>query len=91
MKIKAILKKIKYNFFLTSFLNIGIFLLSPITLLSSLWLKFFKLSGVKGISDSIFMSLGILPVLDQYYQPLINPKKHLKKSLNGLFSLQVYL
>ena len=27
------------------------------------------------------MQLGILPVLDHYYQPLINPKKHLKKSL----------
>jgi hypothetical protein len=29
--------------------------------------------------DAIFSKLGILPVLDQYYQPLINPKKHLKK------------
>ena len=27
------------------------------------------------------MQLGILPVLDHYYQPLINPKKHLRKSL----------
>lgn len=27
------------------------------------------------------MKIGILPVLDHYYQPLINPKKHLLKSL----------
>jgi len=27
------------------------------------------------------MTVGILPVLDHYYQPMINPKKHLKKSL----------
>jgi predicted O-methyltransferase YrrM len=27
------------------------------------------------------MNFGLLPILDHYYQPLINPKKHLKKSL----------
>jgi hypothetical protein len=27
------------------------------------------------------MQLGFLPILDHYYQPLINPKKHLTKSL----------
>jgi len=27
------------------------------------------------------MELGVLPVLDHYYQPLINPKKYLKRSL----------
>jgi predicted O-methyltransferase YrrM len=27
------------------------------------------------------MFLGVLPIVDHYYQPLINPKKHLKKSL----------
>ena len=27
------------------------------------------------------MKLGVLPVLDHYYQPMINPEKHLRKSL----------
>ena len=27
------------------------------------------------------MKLGVLPLLDHYYYPLINPKKHLHKSL----------
>jgi len=31
--------------------------------------------------NAIFSKIGILPILDHYYQPLINPKKHLKKSL----------
>lgn len=29
------------------------------------------------------MKVGLLPVRDHYYQPLINPKKHLTKSLNA--------
>ncbi len=33
------------------------------------------------VEEAIFSELGILPILDHYYQPLINPKKHLKKSL----------
>jgi predicted O-methyltransferase YrrM len=53
----------------------------PITFLSSLWLKVIRIMGIDQISDRIFMKLGILPILDHYYQPLINPKKHLSKSL----------
>jgi predicted O-methyltransferase YrrM len=33
------------------------------------------------MGNSIFMFWGVLPILDHHYQPLINPKKHLKKSL----------
>jgi hypothetical protein len=44
-------------------------------------LKIVKKTGAGKIGDRIFMALGILPVLDHYYQPLINPKKHLTKSL----------
>jgi len=54
---------------------------APFTLLSSFWLKFVKKAGTGKIGDKVFMKLGILPVLDDYYQPLINPKKHLTKSL----------
>ena len=40
-----------------------------------------KRSRNRDIEDAIFSHVGILPILDHYYQPLINPKKHLKKSL----------
>ena len=33
------------------------------------------------INERIFTYLGLLPVHDHYYQPLINPNKHLTKSL----------
>jgi len=66
--VKSILKKL-------------IILGSPITFLSALWLKCVIRWGINGINDKIFMKLGIMPILDHYYQPLINPKKHLNKSL----------
>jgi hypothetical protein len=53
----------------------------PITFFASLWLKVIRILGIDKVSEKIFMKLGILPILDHYYQPLINPKKHLKKSL----------
>lgn len=34
------------------------------------------------VAEKIFMFTGILPIPDQYYQPLINPRKHLKNSLS---------
>jgi hypothetical protein len=40
-----------------------------------------KINGKGKVEGDIFSWLGVLPILDQYYQPLINPKKHLKKSL----------
>ena len=58
-------------------------LLSPLTLISTIWLKLVVMIKTKNISDTIFMAIGLLPILDQYYQPLINPRKHLKKSLRA--------
>jgi len=58
-------------------------LLSPLTLLSSVWYKFVR-SGTASqmpLTEKIFMSVGVLPIRDHYYQPLINPRKHLQKSL----------
>ena len=52
----------------------------PLTLYSSRWLKY-VMNNQMGKSEPIFMQEGILPILDHYYQPLINPKKHLTKSL----------
>jgi hypothetical protein len=62
-------------------INLISFLCSPITLFSSLWLKLVVRAGVSEITDVIFMRLGILPIIDHYYQPLINPRKYLYKSL----------
>lgn len=60
----------------------------PLTYMSARWLRFVKKTDSKGKhSDKTFMKLGILPVLDHYYQPLINPKKHLTKSLRAERSL----
>ena len=74
------MKKILKNRFVTNILDI---LLSPITLLASFWFKYCRMlePGAMPISESIFMKAGILPIRDHYYQPLINPKKHLTKSL----------
>jgi len=33
------------------------------------------------VNAKIFTKLGLFPVRDHYYQPLINPERHLKKSL----------
>lgn len=59
---------------------------SPVTLLSAAWLKaVMKARGVQvgDASERIFMKLGLLPVVDHYYQPLINPKKHLTRPLRA--------
>jgi predicted O-methyltransferase YrrM len=67
------MKRIAVNFILL--------IASPITFLATFWLKLLKKAGSSNISDAIFMKLGVLPVVDHYYQPMINPKKHLIKSL----------
>lgn len=53
----------------------------PLTFLSAKWLRYAKSNSNTEISDKIYMKLGVFPILDHYYQPLINPKKHLNKSL----------
>lgn len=57
--------------------------LSPVTLFSAVWFKFIRSTSPKKmpLSESIFMKVGILPIKDHYYQPLINPGKHLSKPL----------
>lgn len=61
------------------FLLLGI----PLTWLSSTWLKLVMKVGPGKIDDAIFMQTGILPVPDHYYEPLINPRKHLTRSLRN--------
>lgn len=53
----------------------------PFTIISSIWFKIIRKVGIGKITDSVFMKLGVLPIEDHYYQPMINPKRHLKKSL----------
>ncbi len=55
----------------------------PVTLLSAIWIKFLTIGGMHRtlLAEKTFLSFGFLPVKDHYYQPLINPKKHLTKSL----------
>ncbi len=59
-------------------------LLSPVTLFSAVWYKFIRSGTARQmpVSEKIFMSVGILPIRDQYYQPLINPAKYLQKPLD---------
>lgn len=64
-----------------------LFLGIPLTWLSSLWLLLVKKVGEGKHEDHIFMKLGVLPVMDHYYQPLINPKKYLRKSLREVREL----
>jgi Methyltransferase domain len=56
---------------------------SPLTLIASVWLKFIKQRGIGKVNDKILMSVGMLPLIDNYYEPLINPKKYLVNSLRN--------
>jgi hypothetical protein len=57
--------------------------LFPFTIIIAAWLKLVTRVGVcrMPVTEKCFMKFGVLPVADHYYQPLINPRKHLKKSL----------
>lgn len=74
------MKKILKSSTLSALLDI---LFSPLTLLASFWLKYCRFHKPKAmpVTEAIFMKTGVLPIIDHYYQPLINPKKHLTKSL----------
>lgn len=55
----------------------------PLTYVAAKWYKFIISKGIMffPISKATFMRVGVLPVIDQYYSPMINPKKHIRKSL----------
>lgn len=60
------------------------FVFSPLTLVSAIWYKYVRTGKVftMPVSEKIFMKVGILPVRDHYYQPMINPVKQLSRPLN---------
>jgi hypothetical protein len=76
IKIIKVINLIKYLFY-----QIINFLMLPLTLFSTIWLKCVNMMGIKFINHEIFMTVGLFPLNDHYYNPLINPKKNLKKSL----------
>ncbi len=59
-------------------------LLSPFTLLATVWVKLTRkmlnIFGQGGMpaTEKIFMGVGVLPIFDHYYEPMINPGKYLK-------------
>jgi hypothetical protein len=59
------------DIFTSPFSLMAVLLLKPI----SIMIRFLP------VNNKIFMKFGLLPIRDHYYQPLINPRKHLKKSL----------
>lgn len=60
-------------------------LLSPLTLVSAVWYKFVRSNKASQmpVTEKIFMAVGVLPIRDHYYQPLINPQKYLQKPLHA--------
>ncbi|MGZ5134099.1 MAG: class I SAM-dependent methyltransferase [Flavitalea sp.] len=58
--------------------------LSPVTLFSAFWFKYIRSTTKQSmpVSEKIFMKVGVLPVNDHYYQPLVNPSKTLTKPLD---------
>ncbi len=58
-------------------------LLVPLTFISIAWLLIIRKLNIQRMTFSrkLFNSMGLLPIHDHYYEPLINPNKHLLKSL----------
>ena len=58
-------------------------LFSPLTFLSTVWLLIIRRLGLSRmtVSNTIFNNIGLLPIHNHYYHPLINPNKHNLKSL----------
>lgn len=78
------------KYIIKRFSNPFILFFSPITLLSTLWLYLIKKVGTGSVSYKIFGKIGLFPILDNYYEPLVNPQKHIKiknweaRNLNGI-------
>lgn len=66
------------------FLPIIDVLVSPIILIVSPLLKYIRSAGLQNmpVCHSLFKVFGVIPVRDHYYEPLINPSKHLNYNLD---------
>lgn len=60
-------------------------ILIPLTFLASVWFKYIRKVNVNRMyfSKMIFNKIGILPIHDHYYEPLVNPDKHLNKNFSS--------
>jgi hypothetical protein len=59
-------------------------ILSPLTLIGSLWFRYIRARHINQmpISKSVFSKVGVYPIADHYYEPLFNFNKHLTKPLD---------
>ena len=59
------------------------FIFSPLTLIAGYWFRYIRTTDVHKmpISYSIFLKTGVMPVSDHYYEPMMNPYKHLSSPL----------
>src|ERR1700730_4758782 len=55
----------------------------PFTAIAGAWLKCLRVMGLQYLpySKRMLLSIGVLPVRDHYYEPMVNPK-HLRYSLS---------
>lgn len=70
-------------------LRAGEVIFSPFTVVAAFWLKILRRGGFlkPNFSGRIFSAIGVLPVVDHFYEPLISPRKHLKTPLSNDRSL----
>lgn len=83
-KMNIVTKKI-----LIFFAKIIDIVLSPITFISSIWLLFIRKLGIRRmeLSKYIFKSVGVLPINDHYYEPLIANSKNISKEYDNARNL----
>ena len=76
------MKRVLNNILVRRFTDL---VLSPVTLFSAVWFKYIRSTTRQKmpVSEKIFMKVGVLPVNDHYYQPLVNPSKTLSKPLSA--------
>ncbi len=56
-------------------------LFSPLTLIGILWFRIIRYWGIRNLplSKSLFLKLGLIPIVDHYYEPLIDYRRLPKK------------
>ncbi len=56
----------------------------PITVISAFLFRYFRSKSLKNfpLSKKVFLKVGVIPIIDHYYEPLFNPK-HLRYSLRN--------
>lgn len=64
-------------------------LLSPFTILASIWMKGVRAIGLINmpVSKKIFEIIGMMPLREHFYEPLIHPSRHLSEPLDKIRDL----